>query len=129
MRQARLSHEASGGLSLTPPVEKGEFVMKFVRTVLPLAAAFGLLACGAPSPEKVCDHALSLVKKEAGDEMSDDDVKELAKLCVEQTKQEQEKDGDAYAKKAKCVMAASNMEAAMKCDEKKPAADAEPAEE
>jgi hypothetical protein len=103
--------------------------MKFVRTVFPLAAAFGLLACGAPSPEKVCEHAMSLVKKEAGDEMSDDDVKSMVKLCVEQTKKEQEKDGDAYAKKAKCVMSASNMEAAMKCDDKSAAAEDAPAEE
>jgi hypothetical protein len=103
--------------------------MKFVRSILPFAVAVGLCACGAPSPEKVCDHAMSLVKKEAGDEMSDDDVKDLVKLCVEQSKQEQEKDGDAYAKKAKCVMAAKSMEEAMKCDDKSAGADAEPAEE
>jgi hypothetical protein len=101
--------------------------MKFVRSVLPLAAAFGLVACGAPSPEKVCEHGMSLIKKEAGDEMSDEDLKSMVKMCVEQSKKEQEKDPDDYAKKAKCVMAAKDVEAVMKCGEKEAAA--EPAEE
>lgn len=90
--------------------------MKFVRSVLPLAAAIGLCACGAPSPEKICDHAMTLLKKEAGDAVPEDGLKEAMKGCVEDAKKEQEKDGDAYAKKAKCFLAANSMEEAMKCE-------------
>jgi hypothetical protein len=92
--------------------------MNLVRSLLPLAAAVGLVACGAPSPEKVCDHAVSLIKKEAGDALNDEGLKELKEECVKESKKEQEKDSAAYATKAKCFMAANTMEEAMKCEPK-----------
>ena len=92
--------------------------MKIARFLLPLAAAISLSACGGPSPEKLCDHVFTLVKKEAGDAMPEDGMKEMKEKCVADAKKEMEKDSEGFAKKAKCFMAANSMEEGMKCDSK-----------
>ncbi|NJK89347.1 MAG: hypothetical protein HC923_08030 [Myxococcales bacterium] len=92
---------------------------------LPLAlplAALPLLAACAPSPDAVCDHAVSIIKKELGDRAEGSDDETLAKLkeeCVKEAETEKEMKGAiAYKKKADCIMAAASITDLQKCDAK-----------
>lgn len=90
--------------------------MKFVKMVLPVAALVGLVtACGAPSPEKVCDHALGLLKKEMGDAFPAEKLEEGKKECVAEAQKEKEKDAAKYEKEAKCLLGAESMADLEKC--------------
>ena len=82
---------------------------------LVLVATFGLVAaaCGA-SPEAVCDHIIELSKKELGEEAA----KGLDRAdCIKDAEREKEMQGMVkYREQANCVMDATTLEAAMKCD-------------
>lgn len=89
---------------------------KFLAVVS--VSVFGLLVtgCGGPAPEAVCDHMAELAKKELGDAVKDDDLKEMKKECVEEAKKEKEKDPAKYKEMATCMMGSKSMEDMMKCD-------------
>ncbi|KIG16337.1 hypothetical protein DB30_04504 [Enhygromyxa salina] len=72
----------------------------------------------------MCNHVMDIMKKEMGDAEgakapTDEEVKKYTEKCVADLDKEKEKKGaDAYNKQIKCVMAASDMEGMMKCEEK-----------
>ena len=71
------------------------------------------LACGA-SPEQVCDHVIDLAKKELGEEAAKAMPKEE---CVKDAERDKEMKGMMkWRTQAGCVMDATTLEAAMKCD-------------
>jgi hypothetical protein len=85
------------------------------KLTLVIVGGIGLftLACGA-SPDQVCDHMLGLVKKELGDEAA----KAMPKAeCVKEAEREKEMKGlMKWRTQANCVMDATTLEAATKCD-------------
>ncbi len=93
--------------------------MNKLRTVLAVAALAPLLAACAPSPEKICEHIVDLTKKELGDKvdaMSDEQIDEIRKGCLENAKKDQEKDRKKYAKRAKCVQKAESLDDLRDCE-------------
>ena len=94
--------------------------MKNLHKFLALAAITPMLAACTPSPEKVCNHVMDIMKKEmpeGAEEPSEEDMKKGMEKCVEGLEKEKEKLGEEkYKEQVKCVMAASDMEGFMKCD-------------
>jgi hypothetical protein len=87
------------------------------KLTLVIVGGIGLftLACGA-SPDQVCDHMIGLVKKELGDEAAKAMPKEE---CVKEAEREKEMKGlMKWRTQANCVMDATTLEAATKCDGK-----------
>ncbi len=73
-----------------------------------------LTACG-PSPDAVCDKMIELAKKE--NEAIGKKLEEDKSECVEQMESAKEMHGMVeFRKEAKCVMDASTLEEASKCD-------------
>lgn len=98
--------------------------MKKFHKFLALAALTPFLAACTPSNEDVCNHVMDIMKKEMGDaegakEPSEEELKKFTEKCVEDLNKEKEKQGaDKYKEQITCVMAATNMDGLMKCDDK-----------
>ena len=89
--------------------------MKQHKLSLVVLGSVGLFAlgCGA-SPEQVCDHMIGLAKKELGEEAAKAMPKEE---CVKEAEKEKELKGMMkWREQAGCVMDATSLEAAVKCD-------------
>lgn len=89
--------------------------MKQHKLILVVVGSLGLftLACGA-SPDAVCDHMIDLMKKELGEEAA----KAMPKAeCVKEAEKEKEMKGMMkWRTQASCVMDATTLEAATKCE-------------
>ena len=93
--------------------------MNKLRTVLAAVVLAPLLAACAPSPEDVCDHVIDLMKKGLGDEadaLSDEQVEKIRTGCVEDAQKDKKDNPKDYAKRAKCVKAASSLDDLRECE-------------
>jgi hypothetical protein len=85
------------------------------QLTLVILSGIGLFtpACGA-SPDQVCDHMIGLMKKEVGEEAVKGFPKEE---CVKEAEREKENKGLVkWRSQSNCVMDATTLEAATKCD-------------
>ncbi len=95
--------------------------MKKLSTVFALCLFVPMLGACTPSPEKLCDHAFEIIKKEAGDkaaDMPEEDLKKAKEKCVKDVEKDKAEKPDEYKEKATCFMAAKDMESMGKCDKK-----------
>lgn len=75
-----------------------------------------------PTLRDVCVHVMEIMKREFGEGTqapSGDELKRFEDKCVSDLDTEKQKLGEAkFARQVRCVMAASNMDDLMKCDDK-----------
>jgi hypothetical protein len=74
-----------------------------------------------PSPAKVCEHVMGIMKRELGEAlpMSDDDVKNFSEECEKEMVSERAEMGEfEFAKQAGCVIEARTLADMEKCDKK-----------
>lgn len=93
--------------------------MNKLHSVLAVVVLAPLLAGCAPSPEKVCDHFMDLMRKDLGDQvetMTDEQIEKIEKDCVDDASKDKKSDAKRYAKRAKCVMAASSLDGLAECE-------------
>ena len=95
--------------------------MKLAATMLSLLFVLTVAAgCSGPTPEKVCDHMIGLMKKDMGDKFDDKASEAFKKKCVEDGNKEKEKDGAKFEKMAKCALEQGSFEDLRKnCDDDK----------
>lgn len=96
--------------------------MKKICTVLSLALLVPMLSACGPAPEEVCDHVMTVMKKELGEAlpMTDEDTKKFKEECVKEMNSEKEKQGAMeFKKQASCVMDANTFAEMEKCEPKK----------
>ena len=90
------------------------------KLVVAIALTFGaaLVGCTA-SPEKVCNHMMSLAKAEmkGEKEMSEEQQKKGMEGCLKETTAIKEKDAEVWKCTAKCAMATEDFKVARKCDD------------
>lgn len=93
--------------------------MHKLRSILAVAVFAPLLGACAPSPEDVCDHVIDLMKKDLGDQadaLSDEQVDKIRTGCVEDAQKDKKNNPKEYAKRAKCVKAASSLDDLRECE-------------
>ncbi|MFV8755535.1 hypothetical protein ACNOYE_33720 [Nannocystaceae bacterium ST9] len=96
--------------------------MNTLRNLVTLALIAPLLCACAPSPEKVCEHMLGLMKKELGADLPEAETKKMQEECIEDAermkKNKKRKGPMEWRKAAGCIMDATSMEEVGKCDAK-----------
>jgi hypothetical protein len=91
-------------------------VLSVIALVL---AALWILYVRAPSPQDVCEHKIAITLAEAGDQHADAVGNLLDQLRLQCVKEKQKllqlRGKIAYARQAKCIMAAETLSAAERC--------------
>jgi len=89
--------------------------MKQAISFTVVIAALAMVGCG-PSPESVCDHALSLAKAELGDEAAEAALGSREDCLTTEERRKEMQGMFKYKDKNKCLMASKTWAEAAKCE-------------
>ena len=83
---------------------------------LPLTGYKSMFAALAPSPEKLCDHVVTLMVAELGEQVPQDQIPMIREKCVADASKNAEMQGEAFAEQARCILSKSSITELRDCE-------------